>query len=359
KIDRVNGVFDPGFLPDYDFHLTHINDPEPVRLYSHGGDIVDVGGLARLQLAKPARIRAGRDIVDLPVEAQNRRDGNITSVIAGRDMYASILGNFNARLSSSSTTPSGTMSVSVGGPGTVYVEAGRNIGPLMSSGSKLLGGIVATGPANNRFLPRDGADVYVVLGVANGMDTEAMITRYLDPANAMAVPHSYLPELVVYLNEQRKKQGADARDFTPEGAVAAFRVLSPIEQRTFLYNILFAELQTAADPVRNPENFQKYDRSYTAIQTLFPPELGYPDKSGVASKQNSGSLDLRAASIQTQFGGDITIMAPVGRIVVGSQSATPLSNDPSRTGILTLRGGDIRIMAEGNVLVNQSRIFTE
>src|SRR5262249_40221823 len=114
-----------------------------------------------------------------------------------------------------------------------------------------------------------------------------------------------------------------------------------------------------ADPFGNPENFAKYDRSYAAIQTLFPPELGYPDTDGKTAKKNSGSLDLRSASIQTQFGGSISVLAPVGRIVVGSQSATPLSNDPSRTGILTLRGGDIRIMAEGNVLVNQSRIFTE
>src|SRR5262249_30270483 len=154
--------FDPGFVPDYDFHVTHIDDPEPVRIYSRTGDINDVGGLVPLRLAKSARVRAGRDLIDLPVWAQNVRDDDLTSVIAGRDMYGTVLGRTNSRSNSSTSSPTGTMSVNVGGPGTVYVEAGRNIGPLMSAGDRLLGGIVATGPANNRFLPREGADVYVV-----------------------------------------------------------------------------------------------------------------------------------------------------------------------------------------------------
>jgi Filamentous haemagglutinin family outer membrane protein len=161
------------------------------------------------------------------------------------------------------------------------------------------------------------------------------------------------------LNDRRKQRGQAAQDYTPDVAIAEFRALPLEQRRSFLYDILFAELRTVADPIRNPENFQKCDRSYAAIQTLFPPSLGYPDVFGQASKANSGTLDLRSASIQTQFDGNISIVAPVGRIVVGSQSATPLSNDPSRTGILTLRRGNIRIFAEDDVLVNQSRIFTE
>src|SRR5262249_32863266 len=127
----------------------------------------------------------------------------------------------------------------------------------------------------------------------------------------------------------------------------------------FLYEILFEELRASADPINNPENYQKYDRSYAAIQTLFPPDLGYPNTAGESSKKSSGSIDLRSSTIQTRFGGNIGIVAPVGRIVVGSQSATALSNDPSRAGILTLRGGDINIFAKDDVLVNQSRVFTE
>jgi len=354
-----NAGFDPGFVPDYDFHVTHIEDPDPVRLYSRTGDINDVGGQVPLRLAKSARVRAGRDLIDLPVWAQNVRDDDLTSVIAGRDMYGTLLGRVKAQNNASTSLPTGTMSVDVGGPGTVYVEAGRNIGPLMSSGGRLPGGIVATGPADNRFLPREGADVYVVFGVANGMDSEAMITRYLDPASAGAASHNYPPELVAYLNELHRQHGGAAQDLTAVEAIAEFRSLPMVQQRTFLYQVLFAELQTAADPIRNPENFKKYDRSYAAIQTLFPPELGYPDTDGKVTKKSSGSLDLRNATIQTQFGGNISIVAPVGRVIVGSVSATPLSNDPSRVGILTLRSGDIRIFAERDVLVNQSRIFTE
>jgi hypothetical protein len=329
-------IVDPRIVPDYDFHLTHLGDGDPVRIYSQTGDIADVYGLVPLQFSKAARIRAGRDIVDLPVTAQNLDARDITSVIAGRDIYG------------------GAMSVNVGGPGTIYVEAGRNIGPLQSAG-----GIIGTGKANNRFLPDDGADIFVVAGVANGWNTQAMISRYLDLSSTAEVPYRYSAELATYLNVLRKRHREGELSFTPTDAVAAFRALPENEQIAFLYDILFAELQAAADPVKNPANYGKYNRSYAAIQTLFPPRLGYPDILGNATKANSGSIDLRSATIQTQFGGNISIVAPAGRIVVGSQSATPLSNDPSRTGILTLRGGDIRIFADRDVLVNQSRIFTE
>jgi len=354
------GRYDPGLLPDYDYHLTHSADREPVRIYSRSGNIVDTQGFVWLKVAKPARVRAGGDIVDLPLTAQNLRGDDITSVIAGRDIYASAIAmrtyalHFPLRFTNQGT---GTSTIEVGGPGTVYVEAGRNIGPLMSADSRHIGGIIATGPANNRQLPSEGAEIFVVLGVANGKDPEAMIGRYLDPAGD--APHHYTSELADYLNELRTKRGEGRVEYTASEAVAAFRALSENEQTAFLYDVLFAELKTAADPIKNPDNYGKYDRSYAAIQALFPPELGYPDTDGKATKKNSGSLDLRSASIQTQFGGNISVIAPVSRIVVGSQSATPLSNNPARTGILTLRGGDIRIMAEGNVLVNQSRILTE
>src|SRR5262249_25013493 len=142
----------------------------------------------------------------------------------------------------------GTMSITVGGPGTLYVEAGRNVGPLT-------GGIYAVGPVSNRFLPPEGADVYVVMGVANGKSPEAMINRYLDPAGAVDVPHRYTTELAAYLNELRKKRGEGESAYTPAEAVAAFRALPQHEQTAFLYDVLFAELQTAADPVNNPDNF--------------------------------------------------------------------------------------------------------
>ncbi|WP_072389324.1 filamentous haemagglutinin family protein [Hyphomicrobium sp. CS1BSMeth3] len=360
SVVSYTGALDANLLPDYDFHVTHRDDSEPVRIYSHTGDVFDNLGQVTLTFAKSTRIRAGRNVVDVPLTAQNIRADDITSVIAGGDIYASLAGRL--LYSQRTTNPrylGGTATINVGGPGTIYVEAGRSIGPLMASTSDRIGGIVATGPGNNRFLPSDGADIFVVLGVANGKDPEAMVTRYLDPENAAETPYTYLAELGIYLNDLRRKRGEAETAFSPTEAVNALRALSENEQTAFLYDILFSELRASADPIKNPDNYGKYDRSYAAIHTLFPPEFGYPNTSGEATTANSGSLDLRGGSIQTQFGGDISILAPVGRIVVGSQSATLLSNDPSRTGILTLRGGHIRIMAEGDVLVNQSRIFTE
>src|SRR5262249_11345861 len=152
--------------------------------------------------------------------AQNLRSDDITSVIAGRDIYTSA-GTTRQRRTSYGANPGstyadygvGAMMVSVGGPGTVYVEAGRNIGPLAAAFREVLtgetrrGGIIATGPANNRSRPQEGADIYVLTGVANGKNVDGMISSYLDPANAAAVPYSYGKELAAYLNELRRKRG--------------------------------------------------------------------------------------------------------------------------------------------------------
>ena len=354
-----NVGFDPGFIPDYDFHVTHIEDPDPVRLYSRTGDINDVGGQVPLRLAKSARVRAGRDLIDLPVWAQNVRDDDLTSVIAGRDMYGTLLGRVKAQANASTSLPTGTMSVIVGGPGTVYVEAGRNIGPLMLAGGALPGGIVATGPATNRFLPRESADVYVVFGVANGMDSEAMITRYFDPASAGAASHNYLPELVAYLSELHRQHGGAAQNLTAVEAIAEFRSLPMVQQRTFLYQVLFAELQTAADPIRNPENFKKYDRSYGAIQTLFPPE---PRLSRHRRQGHEGTAARSICATPPSRPSSAATFRSWRRSAASSSAASRRRPCP------TTRRGSAFSRCEAatsassrsvDVLVNQSRIFTE
>jgi len=61
---------------------------------------------------------------------------------------------------------------------------------------------------------------------------------------------------------------------------------------------------------------------------------------------------------QTQQGGNISILGPGGRILVGSADAAPAVN-PASEGILTLEKGNIDIFDDRDVLVAQSRIMTE
>jgi hypothetical protein len=61
--------------------------------------------------------------------------------------------------------------------------------------------------------------------------------------------------------------------------------------------------------------------------------------------------------VETQAGGDINILGPVGGIRVGSAGRDTLR--PDQEGILTLRGGAIRIYTDQTLLVNQSRVMTQ
>jgi hypothetical protein len=106
---------------------------------------------------------------------------------------------------------------------------------------------------------------------------------------------------------------------------------------------------------------------------LFPAELGYTANSleggsnGAESPVVTGNLDLRGSTIQTQRGGDISILGPGGQILVGSSSAPPVILDssgkvlvgPSEQGILAMERGSVGIFTDRSVLLAQSRVFTQ
>ena len=56
----------------------------------------------------------------------------------------------------------------------------------------------------------------------------------------------------------------------------------------------------------------------------------------------------------TRAGGDITLLAPYGRVEVGGAAVT----NPNSGGIVTWKGGSIRIMADENIDLFSSRVFT-
>src|SRR3546814_19340493 len=64
---------------------------------------------------------------------------------------------------------------------------------------------------------------------------------------------------------------------------------------------------------------------------------------------------LNARPVETQAGGNITLLAPYGRIEVGGRAVT---QPHERGGIVTRKGGDIRIIADKNIDLFSSRAFT-
>jgi filamentous hemagglutinin family protein len=281
------------------------------------------------------------------------------------------------------------------------------------------GGILSIGNEWNPFLPEAGADVAVLFGVAKGADYDGLRDTYLDPANIGAldddlfaqVPDAngnlvadrdapiYADILIAWIAANTEIEPANYAQ-----AYQAFLALDPLVQRRFLVNELyFNELEATSRP--DGPSYLQYSRGYRAVNTLFPAALGYTENnleggaSGASETIETGNLDLRIATIQTARGGSISILGPGGRILAGStvrtaEQAARRSYDGARLfagdrpvafgsdgspqigfsqispstidsiptgleGIITLRGGAIRSFTDADLLLNQSRLFTQ
>src|SRR5262249_50583569 len=115
-------------------------------------------------------------------------------------------------------------------------------------------------------------------------------------------------------------------DVSYSRAYAVFKTLSDLGQREFLNQVYFNELNETAD--KNGPTFHQYSRGYEAVNALFPASLGYTANSldggsnGANTMVETGNLDLRLATIQTEWGGDIDIFGPGGRVIAGSTVRT-------------------------------------
>ncbi|WP_196494522.1 filamentous haemagglutinin family protein, partial [Burkholderia pseudomultivorans] len=367
----------------------HADDTTPVRIYSLNGDIVDSvlvtsGGAASysspatLSFDKPALIEAGRDIVNLAFQGQNLRKSDVTRIVAGRDIYDA---PYDA--AQSYVVPALTL----GGPGTFDIEAGRNIGPLTNQqvvkDSRKLTGIDAIGNAINPYLPHESANVNVLFGVGPGIDTTAFISTYVDPAASVAGVPSATPALISFVQQYEAGLSVDTglvndqpplKPLNADEAWSKFKALPQYVQRLFAEQVLFSVLTQVGEDYNNPASayYQKYARGYEALNTMFPASLGYTannlggGSNGANKPVDTGDLDMRSTTIQTQQGGSISILGPGGQLLVGSTSAPPQIVDsgkvvagPGTMGILTLEKGDVNIFTDQSVLLAQSRIFTE
>ncbi|HEX8055585.1 MAG TPA: filamentous hemagglutinin family protein [Novosphingobium sp.] len=354
----------------------HLDDDLPVRIVANGSI-----NRAVLSLPKQARIRADEDIVNLQFQGQNLHADDVTRISAGRDIFGTVG-------VASDTTVQGRSGVqgnniALGGPGSLFVEAGRNLGPFVTSATGTerseAGGIRTVGNEMNPWLASQGANIYALFGVGGGADYEALQSTYLDPANLAQLDgdlfeqqadtfgnkhpdrskYSYAPVLAEWLLANDPQGFAEVFGATPPtgddlknasyanyGALyAAFSGLDQQTRNRFLIdNVYFGELAAPSDP--NGNSFNQFVRGYRAVQTLFPPELGYTDNLAayttdpstvnaehplgvptrklvngepvVADRVVTGSVDLRLSTIETARGGNISILGPGGDFVAGS-----------------------------------------
>lgn len=375
----------------------HADDTTPVRIYALEGDITNgqvastgfTFNLLTLFTDKQADIRAGRDIVNLSLVGQHTRRDDITQVSAGRDIYDTPY----PRGIIVSPTPWSTFtapSLLLGGPGTFVVDAGRDIGPFVSQAdvSKLAAGghayptgIQAVGNLFNPYLPHESANILVNFGVAPGIDVSGFLARYMDGGDGLP---SLVPDLVSFMQKriagQATATGHDTDDvvapLSNDDALALFAQQPDVVQRIFAQTELFKLLgQVGADYNDASSAYAgQYARGYEALNTLFPSSLGYTANgsgqgglNGAAATVNTGNLDIRSSTIQTQQGGDVTLLGPGGQALIGStgapaqytNSAGAVLAGPNSMGLLTLEKGNINVLTDRSLLLAQSRVFTE
>ncbi|WP_229743360.1 filamentous haemagglutinin family protein [Aliidongia dinghuensis] len=393
----------PNGLERYEHTVSHAQNANPVRIYALNGNITDGSqdnlGFYYDELVlepnKPTFIQAGNDIVNLTFLGENFYASDVTRIVAGHDIYDPVLGRAAIDPTWANYL---TPALELAGPGYFDIQAGRNIGPLTSAnqsylmfgnsaaGSGLNGtiatGIQTIGDLDNAALPAESADISILFGVGKGINDTGFAATYIDPA---AVPIPGIPNLssglVTYVEQieadKLKRSGGNGgiAPLTPDEAWTLFETLPQYQQQAFIDRQFFAVLTQVGADYNNPASpyYHQYIRGYQAINTLFPASDGYTQNNleggtnGANQLVGTGYFDMRGATVQTQEGGNIDILGPGGRVLVGSASAPPYVVDsngdtvigPNQQGILTLETGNVSIFSDQSLLLAQSRIFTE
>ncbi|WP_188794175.1 filamentous haemagglutinin family protein [Dyella nitratireducens] len=380
----------------------HSDDTTPVRIYALNGSIINgtpapngtYANALLIEPDKPALIQAGQDIVDLSFVGQQTHGSDVTRIVAGHDIYDTQYNPTSLDL----IQPLGlnyqlVPVIELGGVGTLDVEAGHNVGPLTShadllnannNGINVPTGIESIGNSLNPYLPHDGASVDVLFGVAPGIDTSNFLTQYLSNPNGVDGFGSLVPDLVTFMEQQEDGQAVFtgfAKDqlnvvLTPQQAETAFQQLPSYKQELFVQQEFFKLLAQVGADYNNPSSpyYNQYARGYAAIESLFPASLGYTDNgsgaggiNGEAKTVDTGDLDIRSSTIQTQQGGNISILGPGGQALIGSAEAPPVITNsrgnvvagPNSMGVITLEQGNVDIFTDRSLLLAQSRVFTE
>ena len=318
-------------LAEQPVHSKHAGGATTALVLARDGDLVSEPG-ARLFVAKPATLRAGRDIVNLNAIIQNTEDFDVSLVRAGRDfLYSSPRVETDSQLGAPGSLLPTTNALEVWGPGRLVIETGRDV-DLGTAG-----GIVSRGNSINGALTSPGAAISLFAGLgSNGLNFVPFINRYFTPNSI------YTPNLVALVRHAESDP-----TLSVDAALARFSQRAPEQQIEVILNAYFAELRAtgrAAAGLESPD----YSRGYAAIKTLF------------SANDYAGAVNLYFSQIFTIAGGNIDLLVPGGDVNVGL--ATPpasfgISKGTSQLGIVTEGVGDVRAYLNSDFNVNESRVF--
>ncbi|WP_083556264.1 filamentous haemagglutinin family protein [Hyphomicrobium sp. NDB2Meth4] len=241
--------------------------------------------------------------------------------------------------------------VNIAGPGSLEVIAGGNI-YQGDKGSIVSIGALAAGDT------RPGASILMQAGVGTAGPNYAGLLPYLDPANLAVVgtplaeqsdkvAKTYEKELQAWLDERFGFTGAD-----DEERREYFASLASEQQAIFLRQVYFAELKAGGREYNNPDSsrYGSYLRGRAVIEALFPEK----DANGEPIVYAGDITMFGGSGVRTQFGGDIQMLTPGGRTVIGVEGLEA----PASAGIVTQGQGNISMYSKGSILLGLSRIMT-
>lgn len=337
----------------------------PPALFYAGGDIIDLrigeliegagNGLKWYIGGAPTWIVAGGDIINVGTPIGTTYSLTDTFDFAARYSGTGSGGLFvHSHETDVSRVSAGgsilTSSFNIAGPGQLELSAGESI--IMNDVSHVTSHGAALAGDN-----RPGASVALMAGMANGVDWQAVRTRYLDPSK-LADPERPLadqPGMAAKVYTEKLGDWLEERyGFAGSGeeALAYFDALAPEHQRIFLREIYYAEMREGGREYNRPDSsrFGSYLRGREMIATLFPDE----DADGNEFTRSGDIIMFGGSGVRTNFGGNIEMMAPGGQIVLGVQGQVP----PASAGVITQGAGDIRMFSEQSLLLGLSRLMT-
>ncbi|MCG8315392.1 MAG: filamentous hemagglutinin family protein [Pseudomonadales bacterium] len=325
---------------------------------------------------KESYIEAGQDILSPELRLQNNNDEDVSRVIAGNDILYDITRNAGGILQVADGK-----GIYLSGAGTLFVQAGGDIQLGASQGIRTNGNLF------NSALPDEGADLMVLAGIRE----QSNIETYLAYTILEEVDFNQEDFAAAGIDEFNvsipSSLGAfegliDPKKLTSD-AIRAFINLSHADQSKlssylfeqrglgvaediYAYQNFIQHLQAAGveqanidaekiDPI--DDVLQGNNRAYTLIDTLFP---GSSEQVGVWD----GNIDLVFSTLQTQNGGDTYFLTPGGGVNVGlPASIRELEDNPNKQpkdlGVFAKGAiSSVYGFSDGNIDVNQSRIFT-
>jgi len=368
-----------------------LND-SPALVVARTGDI-EFNGV--LDISKPLTMKAGRDIINPSIRIQNLRNTDVSTIQAGRDVIYPI--QFDP--ANGLITSSGDQSITVAGPGQLYVMAGRDINLGASIGISSIGNL-----DNSAGLPNGGANITLLTGVAERPDFSQFVSTVIREHNENATSlYQFIGKLgqnlqanistqintalsradILLLPEQQRLAAVMAEillqpeqlndvyqsldnkqlaflyqagqlqntsgNFKPaviDSSLAVFNALRPVDQQAFAYAVYYDELRATGRAAIETDS-DDYSRGDAAADLLF-------------EQANVGDLNMIFSQVRTRNGGDINILAPNGRVDVGL-SAAPKDFGLSATkniGLVVEGEGNINSFSRGDFLVNESKVFT-